>query len=258
MLIVCATGLRAADLISAPEAPLGGAAVEVRRFAERRMAGEPLARIAGRREFWGLDFALTPDVLDPRADTETLVEAAMTEMRARRGEALRILDLGVGSGALLCALLTEFPFASGVGVDLSPGAATAARANAETLGLGPRADIRVGDWGAGLCGPFDLIVSNPPYVVSADIERLDREVHEHDPRLALDGGADGLNAYRALTPELSRLLERADGRFFLEFGRGQADGARAILESGGGAKLRVDAILKDLSGLERGIAGRRI
>ena len=192
-------------------------------------------------------------MLDPRADTETLVEAARTSMRVRRDETLRILDFGTGSGALLCALLGEFPRATGIGVDLSPAAAEIARANVAALGLGARATIRIGDWGQGLDGPFDLIVSNPPYIPAADIAGLDREVREHDPRLALDGGADGLDAYRALAPELTRLLEPKHGRFFLEFGLGQAEAVRAILERGG---LFVDATLNDLGGHIRAISGR--
>jgi release factor glutamine methyltransferase len=254
LLLAHAGAIRASDLISVPEAPLGDAAWRVADFAARRFAGEPLSRILGRREFWSLTFAITPDVLDPRADTETLVEAVLGEMKERRAEPLRVLDLGVGSGALLCALLSEFPRAVAIGVDLSERAAAIARANVETLGLGGRATIRVGNWGEGLEGPFDLIASNPPYIPAAEIAGLDREVREHDPRLALDGGPDGLEAYRALAPELARLLEPEKGRFFLEFGQGQAEAVRAILE---GVGLKVIATLNDLSGRARVVAGRR-
>ena len=139
-------------------------------------------------------------MLDPRPDSETVVEAALDELADRRGERLRILDFGVGSGALLAALLSEFPAASGLGVDCSPAAADVARQNVAALGLSARVDIRVGDWGQGLEGRFDLIVSNPPYIPTDEIGNLAREVSEHDPKLALDGGRDGLDSYPDLAP----------------------------------------------------------
>ena len=252
LLVTNACGLRAVDLISAPEAPLGEAARRLEIFAARRASGEALSRILGRRSFWSLDFAISPDVLDPRPETETLVEAAVAKLAARRGEALRILDLGVGSGAILCALLTEFPAALGLGVDRSEGAAAIARGNAETLGLAARARIEVGDWTAGLESPFDLIVSNPPYIRSGDIAGLDREVRDHDPRLALDGGPDGLAAYRALAPEIARLLA-PEGWFFLEVGAGQAASVREIASRAGLCNL---AAFADLAGIERVVGGR--
>ena len=256
LLLTRAAGIRAIDLISAPDARLGEAvAARIAAFAARRAAGEPLSRIFGRREFWSLDLAISSDVLDPRPETETIVDAAISEMAGRREAALRVLDLGVGSGALLCALLSEFPQAVGLGVDLSEPAAAVARANLQALGLAARATIRVASWGEGLEGPFDLIVSNPPYVRTGEIAGLDREVREHDPRLALDGGADGLQAYRALAPQLARLLEPAEGRFFLEFGEGQAVGICAILQAGG---LAVSGVVADLSGRARVAVGRRI
>jgi release factor glutamine methyltransferase len=256
LLLRRAAGFRATDMMSAPEAELGeAAAARVEAFAARRAAGEPLSRICGRREFWSLDLAISSDVLDPRPETETIVEAAISELAGQRGAPLRVLDLGVGSGALLCALLTEFPGAIGLGVELSERAAAIARANLEALGLADRATIRVGDWGDGLEGAFDLIVSNPPYIRSDEIAGLDREVRDHDPRLALDGGEDGLTAYRALAAELARLLEPAEGRFFLEFGEGQAEEVRAILQAGG---LDVSGVVADLSGRPRVVLGRRI
>jgi release factor glutamine methyltransferase len=256
LLLRRAAGFRAADMIAGPETELGeAAAARVAAFAERRAAGEPLSRICGRRAFWSLDLAISSDVLDPRPETETIVEAAISEMAGRREAPLRVLDLGVGSGALLCALLSEFPQALGLGVDLSERAAAIARANLEALGLAARATIRVGDWGDGLESAFDLIVSNPPYVRSDEIAGLDREVRDHDPRLALDGGEDGLQAYRALAPQLARLLEPAEGRFFLEFGEGQAEAVRAILEAGG---LEISGVVADLSGRARVVFGRRM
>ncbi len=254
LLVVKAAGLRAIDLIGAPEAPLGQAAARVEAFAARRLAGEPLSRILGRREFWGLEFQVTPDVLDPRADTETIVEATLKEMATRRGEPLRILDLGVGAGAILGALLTEFMNARGVGVDLSPAAAAIAESNLRALGLAARVEIRVGAWGEGLKGPFDLIVSNPPYIATSEIAGLEREVRDHDPRLALDGGVDGLDAYRVLAPQIARLLAPDEGRFALEFGQGQGPRLREILARSG---LRATASQNDLSGVERVIVGAR-
>jgi release factor glutamine methyltransferase len=253
LLLTNASGLRAVDLIGAPEAKLGAAAQPIEVFAARRAAGEPLSRIFGRREFWTLTLAISPDVLDPRADTETVVEAALVDMVDRRSEALRVLDLGVGSGALLCALLTEFSRATGVGVDLSERAVDVARANVETMGLETRATVHVGNWGDRLEGTFDLIVSNPPYVRGNEIAGLSREVREHDPRLALDGGADGLQAYRELAPTLARLLEPSKGRYFLEIGDDQAEAVRAILKRSG---LEVSTAQRDLSGRERVVAGQ--
>ncbi len=253
LLLAAAGGLRPVDLIGAPDAPLGAAAPQVEAFAARRAAGEPLSRIVGRREFWSLSLAISPDALDPRPETETIVEAALARFAHRRAEALRVLDLGVGSGALLCAILTELPAARGTGVDFSEGAARIARANVEALGLGNRAEIRVGDWGAGLHGPFDLIVANPPYVRSGEIASLAREVRDHDPRLALDGGEDGLEAYRAILPEIARLLAPSSGWFFLEVGAGQAE---AVADIATRARLADMAILPDLAGVPRVVAGR--
>jgi len=251
LLLRRAAGLSAAALIGAPEAKLGEAAARVEAFARRREAGEPLSRIEGRREFFGRDFKLTPDVLDPRADTETLVEAALEAFAPRSGEALRLLDFGVGSGAILATLLCEWPRASGLGVDVSEAAAATARANLDALGLGARASVEVGRWGEGLAGPFDVIVSNPPYIRTRDIAGLAREVAGHDPLLALDGGEDGLDAYRALAPQIARLLAPG-GRFFLEIGQGQGDEVAAILARAG---LRVRERRRDLAGIERVIGG---
>ncbi|MGA2487433.1 MAG: peptide chain release factor N(5)-glutamine methyltransferase [Roseiarcus sp.] len=252
-LVLRAAGLKPTDLIAEPDAPLGAAAADAQRYAARRAAGEPLSRIAGEREFWGLTFALSPETLDPRPETETIVEAALAAFAARRGEALRVIEFGVGSGALLAALLTELPAAHGLGVDLSPGAAAQARANLESLGLVARSEIRVGDWGDGLEGPFDLIVANPPYIPSGDIAGLAREVRDHDPRLALDGGADGLDAYRALAPEIARLLAPT-GRFFLEVGAGQAQAVAGLAAAAGLVDL---ATHRDLAGIERVVSGGR-
>ncbi len=254
LLLAAAGGLKAVDLISAPDTRLGELAARVEAFAARRAAGESLSRIVGRREFWSLEFAISPEVLDPRPDTETIVDAALAKFAARRAETLRVLDLGVGSGALLCALLSEFPAARGLGIDLSEGAAAVARANVATLGLTNRAEIRVGDWGAGLDEPFDLIVANPPYIRSDEIAGLAPEVRDHDPRLALDGGADGLEAYRIIAPQIAKLLAPSRSWFFVEVGAGQGEAVGTIAARAG---LAVLAILPDLAGVGRVVAGRR-
>ena len=249
-----AGGLRASALMASPEAALGEpAASRLADLAARRAAGEPLSKIAGRREFWGLTLIVSPDVLDPRPETETLIETALKLIGARRRARLRILDLGVGSGAILCALLTECPAALGLGVDASPAAVAIASRNVEACGLAARAEIRLGSWTQGVEGPFDLIVSNPPYIRSADIEALQREVRDFDPRLALDGGADGLDAYRAILPASVGLLAPG-GRLIVEVGAGQ-----------GGDVLGLAARLgfvhgetrRDLAGIERVVIGER-
>ena len=254
ILALCAAaGVPPIDLIVSPEAHLGPAAARVEEFLARRARGEPLSRIVGEREFWGLKLTISPQVFDPRPETETIVEASLRLLGDRREEPLRILDLGVGSGALLCALLSEFAHARGVGVDVSPGAANVARSNIAACGLADRAGIRLGDWTRGLEGPFDLIVSNPPYVPSADLPGLPREVREFDPQLALDGGIDGLDAYRRILPEARSLLS-GGGWLMVEIGASQAADVLAIAEQCGLSNVMVD---KDLAGLDRVVAARR-
>jgi release factor glutamine methyltransferase len=253
-LILCEAGEFAAeDLIRAPEGALNEAdLVRLQAMAARRIAREPLSRIFGRREFWGLPLTIEPAALDPRPETETLVEATLRSFSARRQEPLRILDLGSGSGAVLCALLCEFPNAHGVAVDLSPAAAALSRVNLDGLGLARRSSVVVGRWGESLGGRFDVIVSNPPYIKSAEIGRLPPEVRCYDPAPALDGGADGLDAYRALAKSLVRLLESAGGRFFLEVGVGQAGAVAAVLKAAGLGRL---AFALDLAGRARVVHG---
>jgi release factor glutamine methyltransferase len=219
----------------------------------RRAGHEPVSRIVGRRHFWTLELAVSPDTLDPRADTETLIEAAVA-IFPDRGRALRVLDLGAGTGALLLALLTEYPSASGLGVDRSPGAVTVAQANARNHGLEERAVFRLGDWGAGVEGSFDLIVSNPPYIRRGDLDRLPPDVRDYDPVLALDGGADGLDAYRALCPAIAALLA-PEGRAILEIGAGQASSVGAIAAENG---LTLTARRSDLGGVERALSFARV
>jgi release factor glutamine methyltransferase len=248
--LCAASGLSPVALIVDPLEPLGSAAPRVQDVAARRAVGEPLSRIVGKREFWGLSLAITPDVLDPRPETETIVEAALAILGGRRTESLRILDLGVGSGALLCALLTEFGAARGVGVDLSADAADVARANLKACGLSSRSEIQVGDWTRGLDGLFDLILSNPPYIPTAHLPGLPREVRDFDPWLALDGGSDGLAAYRRILPESRRLLAPY-GWLITELGAEQAGDVTIVANRCGFSDI---ALYQDLAGLDRVLA----
>ena len=217
----------------------------------RALAHEPLSRIAGRREFWGIEFELAPDTLDPRPETETLIEAVLARLpdRARR---YRVLDFGAGTGCLLLALLSEYPAASGLGIDRAPGAVETARRNAARLGLASRARFEIGDWGKRVCGHFDAIVANPPYIESAEMARLPREVRDYDPPLALDGGADGLDAYRTITGDLPRLLAPG-GVFACEVGAGQENAVAGIIAAAG---LVIEATVPDLAGIPRCIVAR--
>ena len=222
-------------------------------FTQRRLAGEPVARILGVKEFWGLALQLSPATLVPRPDTETVVELALEICRDERSAQPRIADIGTGSGAILLALLSELRDATGVGTDISSTALCTARDNAARLGLAPRAAFIVCNYAAALSGPFDLIVSNPPYIRSADIPRLDREVREYDPHGALDGGTDGLDAYRAIIPEAARLLAPG-GTLIVEAGSGQS-GAIAELMSASGLTPRRPP-KADLAGIPRAVSGR--
>jgi release factor glutamine methyltransferase len=198
----------------------------------RRLAGEPLWRVLGAREFWGLNFTLSPGTLEPRPDSETLIEAALIHLAQRRHETLRMLDLGTGTGCLLIASLREFPEASGLGIDLSPDAVATATGNAARNGVAERGAFRQGDWAAGIDESFDLILSNPPYIGSAEIADLDRNVREHDPLLALDGGPDGLDAYRALAAAIPSHL-KPEGIAILEIGAGQEEAVVALMLQAG-------------------------
>ena len=219
-------------------------------LVDGRAARRPVSRLIGHREFWSLDFVVDDAVLDPRADSETVVEAALALMPDRDAP-LTILDLGVGSGCLLLALLHELPAARGIGIDRSVDAVRTARANATRLGLRDRAWFAVADWGTALSpGSFDLVVTNPPYITSSEIARLAPEVALGDPVAALDGGGDGLAAYRALVPQLPRLLCDG-GRVVLEHGAGQADAVADLLAEAG---LRVGDRYRDVAGIERCVA----
>jgi release factor glutamine methyltransferase len=219
-------------------------------LAERRLNREPVARILGRKEFWGLPLDIGPATLVPRPETETVVEAALAALDAGgpRTRTLRLADLGTGSGALLLALLSELPAAVGIGTDVEAAALTIARQNAERLGLGGRARFVVCDFGKALGGGLDLVVSNPPYVATADIETLAPEVR-YDPRRALDGGGDGLDCYRAIVGDASRLLAPA-GVLVLELGYDQAASVTAIVQAAG---LATRPARHDLSGVPRAL-----
>ncbi len=226
-------------------------------WTERRMKREPMDRIIGSRAFWTLEFALNEATLSPRGDTETLVEAALSFIGDRGwiDHPLRILDLGTGSGAILLSLLSELPEANGLGVDLSPAAIIAARQNAlrndaASPGISGRADFGVASWLENVVERFDLIVSNPPYIPRDEIARLDREVREHDPMLALDGGVDGLDAYRAILRDAGRFL-KPDGRIFVEIGWKQARQVEAIAVEN---RLLLASTHDDLGGIARVLA----
>jgi release factor glutamine methyltransferase len=226
-------------------------------FTRRRLAGEPVARILGIKEFWGLPLKLSAETLVPRPDTETVVELALEMLRADRAanRRFRIADLGTGSGAILLALLSELPTAGGVGTDISAAALQTAAANAADLGLADRATFVACDYAAGLSGPFDLIVSNPPYIRSADIRGLAVEVRDHDPRLALDGGADGLDAYRALIPQAARLLT-GSGALVVEAGQDQSGQINGLMTMAG--LIPESTPRADLAGIRRAVAGRKV
>ncbi len=234
-------GLSATDLILRGDRPLGPEAAAILEGAvARRLGGEPVARIVGAWEFWGLPFGLAPDTLVPRADTETLVEAALVLQPDRR-RPVRILDLGTGSGCILVALLSELPNASGIGLDRAHGALVQARANAIRNGVGARAAFVCADWTAGLRGRFDLIVSNPPYIARDTIRGLDIEVRGHDPMAALDGGPDGLDAYRSIVDALTAgpVGLAPGGALVLEVGYDQAEALETLgTRAGLGPALR--------------------
>ena len=250
-----ALGLDPTGLVVHAGRAVGGADVaRVMALAARRAAGEPVARITGTKGFWTLDLALSPETLVPRPDTETVVAAALSSVRAegRLDEALTVLDLGTGSGAILLALLAELPRATGLGLDRAEGAARTARDNALRHGLGGRARFAVGDWMASIGTRFDLVVSNPPYIPREEIAGLALDVRAFDPDMALDGGADGLDAYRVIVPGLETVLAEG-GTAFLEVGKDQA-GAVCGLAEGSGWEASTHP---DIAGIDRVVEVRR-
>lgn len=209
-----------------------GAERRLEAFASRRLAGEPVWRILGEREFWGLTFKLSAATLEPRPDSEAVVDAVLDHFGPRRQAPLTILDLGTGTGCLLIAVLSEFPMATGLGIDLSPEACATAHGNARTNGVAERCRFQQGSWTAGLNQRFDLILSNPPYIRTGDIATLDVSVRDHDPRLALDGGDDGLGPYRIFAKTLPDVLAPG-GVVVLEIGAGQEEDVIALMRAGG-------------------------
>jgi len=253
-----ALGLDLTGLISAAQRQLTpDESARLAQFARRRLAGEPVARILGEKEFWGLPLRLSSATLVPRPDTETVVELALELMRAggNLDRALRIADLGTGSGAILLALLFELPAAQGFGTDISQAALQTAGANAARAGLSNRATFLACDYASGLTGSFDLIVSNPPYIRTADIDGLAAEVRNHDPPAALDGGADGLDAYRALIPQAAPLLVPG-AVLVVEAGESQSAQIQALMTAAG--LMALNAPKADLAGIPRAVAGHKM
>jgi release factor glutamine methyltransferase len=258
VLVGAVLGLELTELIAAASRLLtADQSSRIEDFARRRCHGEPVARIIGRKEFWGLPLQLSAATLVPRADTETVVELALEVLPAetRSDPGLRIADIGAGSGAILLALLSELRGSYGVGTDISEAALRTAQSNASSLGFADRAGFVTCCYAAALSGRFDLIVSNPPYIRSAEMAELPTEVRDHDPRNALDGGADGLDAYRAIVPQAMELLAQR-GTLVMEVGHTQSEDVLRIMCAAG---LTIDVPAKaDLAGIKRAVAGRKL
>ena len=253
LLLAAALGIAPERVLAYPERPMmAHERTRADALIARRLDHEPVSRILGRREFWGLTFRISPEVLDPRPESETIVEAVLERIGNTEAPA-RILDLGTGSGCLLLALLSALPAANGLGTDLSTGVLRVARANAEALGLAARARFARCRWAAAVGGRWQVIVSNPPYITEADFAALPPEVAHYDPRLALCGGADGLEAYRALVPEAAVLLAPG-GLLALEVGMGQAGTVETLIEAAG---LTARGRVRDLAGIERCVLATR-
>ena len=251
LLVEAAAGASRTDIIADPHRALSEAQeATLEDYVARRERREPVSHILGRKGFWKIMLSVTPHVLTPRPDTETVVERVLRDFP--EGRAFNVLDLGVGSGAILLAILAERPAAKGLGVDVSEDALAVARENAANLGLESRTALLRGDWTRGLGDAgFDLVVSNPPYIPTGDIETLDPEVRDHEPRIALDGGADGLDAYRLLAPEILRVL-KPGGRFAVEIGFDQSRAVEALLREAGALEVTT---AKDLADRDRVVLG---
>jgi release factor glutamine methyltransferase len=248
-LLAHAQGISQEDLLRETSAPVRLDILEP--LLNRRTAQEPVALIVGHREFWSLNFAVSPDTLVPRPESETLIEAALAAFGNRPPPAT-ILDLGTGTGCLLLAALSEFPSAFGIGVDRSSAALSLAARNAARLDLANRAALICADWANALGARFDLILCNPPYIATSALAGLMPEVAQYEPHLALDGGPDGLRAYRWLLPDLPRLLNPG-GLALLELGAGQASAVSEVAANHGlASELR-----HDLAGIARAIVLQR-
>jgi release factor glutamine methyltransferase len=221
-------------------------------YLDRRERREPVSQILGRKGFWKIMLSVTPDVLTPRPETEVVVDYVLKAFPEQM--AFNILDLGVGSGTIILSILAERPAAKGLATDISDEALAVARENAANLGLAPRLAFIRGDWTEGLAdASFDVVVSNPPYIASEVIETLEPEVKDHEPRIALDGGADGLDAYRRLAPEILRVL-KPGGAFAVEIGYDQKDAVEALFKDAGATGVQT---LKDLSTFDRVVVGSK-
>jgi release factor glutamine methyltransferase len=252
ILMIHAIGGNRLVLLTDPERRLSDVEAEAfHRMIERRCRREPVSHIVGYREFWSLTLRVNRDVLDPRPDSETLI-AGVLDRIADKSAPLSLLDLGTGSGCLLLALLHDLPEARGTGVDISRAALTVAEGNAAALGLSDRVRFLHGDWALGLTGPFNVIVTNPPYIPAQDIVSLAPEVAQHEPIVALAGGSDGLESYRRLIPQIPRLLA-ADGLFAVEIGQGQAEAVSALVQDNG---MAIDGLCSDLAGIPRCIIAK--
>jgi len=253
LLLEAASGATRAEILTDPHRVLTAAqSAQLDSFLARREAREPVSHILGKKGFWTVELKVTRDVLTPRPDTETVVEYVLRDFPEHAP--WTVLDLGVGSGAILLSILAERPAAKGLGVDVSEEALAVARENAANLGLAGRTALLRGDWAFGLGDEtFDLVVSNPPYIASAVIETLEPEVRDHEPRLALEGGADGLDAYRALAPEILRVL-KPGGRFAVEIGYDQKDAVEPLFREAGAEGVLT---LRDLADRDRVVAGTK-
>ncbi len=257
LLIGHASGLSTEQLVARGADAVPPAVADlVRALTGRRMRREPMAYILGEREFWGRAFKVTPAVLIPRPDSETVIEAVL-DLFPDRTRPLHVLDLGVGSGCLLLTVLAEYPAAQGTGLDASPEALSIAASNAASLGVAGRARLIAGDWRQdgwvdGVAAPFDLVLSNPPYIETSAIEGLMPDVGRYEPLLALDGGGDGLDAYRAIATAAPRLVGR-DGWLVVEGGAGQAPDIATLFEKAGLSPAR---FWQDLGGVQRVVAAR--
>ncbi|MEZ5958008.1 MAG: peptide chain release factor N(5)-glutamine methyltransferase [Hyphomonadaceae bacterium] len=252
LLLEAGAGVSRLEIVTDPRREVSDAQVDaVKALAKRREAREPVSHILGRKHFWTLDLEVNANVLAPRPETEFVVEAGLQATLPAEAPH-RILDLGAGSGAIIIALLRERPNATGVAIDISERALEIVRKNAESLGVADRLEIRQNDWATDLDERFDLVVSNPPYIRSGDIEDLAPEVSRFEPHLALDGGEDGFVAYRIISAALPRLL-RPGATFALEVGLGQAEGVRALVEAAG---LTADEPRRDLAGIPRVVVGQ--
>lgn len=253
LLLAHLTGLSPARQIADPDQILGeDAQTQFEDLIARRENHEPISHLTGEREFWSLPFKVSSAVLDPRPDSETLVAAAL-EIFSDPDSACSVLDLGTGSGCLLLSVLKNRSKAHGVGIDVSAGALRMAAQNADRLDLSRRAYFVRGDWGTAVVGSFDLILCNPPYIATGNLANLAPEVARYEPRTALDGGADGLAAYRNFLPQLSRLV-RSDSVALVEIGAGQTTDVTAIANNFG---LRVSQVYRDLAGIQRCLAVTR-